>query len=103
MTDEKFEQLKRDIEVKTIELNRLQDLYRKQTGRSYVVPLRLTDITVDIDGVCYICGAKTKIFRDSSPHDYCEDHFNQRQAAHPHDYDEEVKYQKSMGHEWNLG
>lgn len=41
MTDKDFENLKREIEAKTQELNDLQSKYRKETGRNYVVPLYL--------------------------------------------------------------
>lgn len=41
MTDKQFENLKKQIEKKTNELNELQALYRKETGKDYVVPLRL--------------------------------------------------------------
>jgi hypothetical protein len=41
MTDKQFENLKKEIEKKTAELNNLQDAYRKETGRNYVVPLYL--------------------------------------------------------------
>lgn len=38
----KLSDLKEDIEIKTSELNKLQDEYRKKVGKNYVVPLRLS-------------------------------------------------------------
>ena len=41
MTDTEFNKLKKDIESKTIELERLKALYRQETGRNFVMPLYL--------------------------------------------------------------
>ena len=37
MTDKKFETLQKEIEKKILELNRLQDEHRNQTGRDFVL------------------------------------------------------------------
>ena len=41
MTDKEFKKLKQDIETKMDELEELQYLYRKETGKDFVKPLRL--------------------------------------------------------------
>lgn len=41
MTDAEFKKLKKDIEIKMHELNALQKLYNKETGKNYVMPLYL--------------------------------------------------------------
>jgi hypothetical protein len=41
MTDNKFDKLKKNIELKMVELEKLQKLHRKETGKNYVMPLYL--------------------------------------------------------------
>jgi hypothetical protein len=39
MTDKEFKKLKQDIEIKMVELWKLQEKYHKETGKDYVMPL----------------------------------------------------------------
>lgn len=41
MTDKEFKKLKKDIEKKMVELDKLQSLYRHETGREHVMPMYL--------------------------------------------------------------
>jgi hypothetical protein len=42
MTDAEFKKLKKDIEIKMVELDKLQSLYRHETGKEHVMPLYLS-------------------------------------------------------------
>jgi hypothetical protein len=37
MTDQEFEKLQKDIKEQMMELNRLQDLHHKETGRYFIL------------------------------------------------------------------
>ena len=41
MTDKEFEQLKNDLIEKIQEVEKLQSLYRKETGRNFIMPFFL--------------------------------------------------------------
>ena len=41
MTKKEFEQLKVDLELAISRVNKLQKIYRKETGHDFVPPLRL--------------------------------------------------------------
>ena len=50
MTDQEFQELQLKLEHKISEVNELQRLYRNETGRDFVPPLRLGPIP------CMFCG-----------------------------------------------
>jgi hypothetical protein len=47
LTDEQFERLKEDLEIKSRELEVLKKMYLRQTGRHYVRPVRVARVDKD--------------------------------------------------------
>ena len=51
MTDKEFSNLQKEIERKILELNRLQDQHRKETGREFILGQPIVSIGQSLDSL----------------------------------------------------